>query len=410
MTHEGKTLGKTLGKGIGIPIEIDLSRAHLDKRLLVHACNIERYILYNGVYTGPFAADEPAWRYVNIPGYGSVPLLQVERTDVNLFEYSRAFEESGSWAASDCTPNDNSIANPVGGEITACLLQENSDNDNHYLQQNVSVDGSSAYCFSLFKKAKERYKARTYLNTAGFTSNCYIDVNLSTGVIYDNAGTVNFDIEAYGNGWYRTYFSGDSDVAISNPFRIYILDDVGSNSYQGDGSSGLYIFGAQLGKLLWASSPITTEGGTEARPIVTAQINAANVPGWMKSRFIIPWIPYGSSTQFSTTDHILCEMRDSVEDWTLYIKGSTGEVILTGSVTGDILTKSAITFSALGDPILFDFTLNNGSVASLTVSGADTGDGTQAASQAISFDGNYHVGTDHTGGNEADGLVWVIKP
>jgi hypothetical protein len=48
-----------------------------------------------------------------------------------------------------------------------------------------------------------------------------------------------------GNGWYRCYVSGNTNNAVNYQFRINLMDNTNSSTYNGDGGSAVYIWGAQ---------------------------------------------------------------------------------------------------------------------------------------------------------------------
>jgi hypothetical protein len=92
--------------------------------------------------------------------------------------------------------------------------------------------------------------------------------------------TVTSDVVA--NNWYRISFTSTSGSTSYRP-KLYLLDDSyttgdpNSYSYQGDGTSGVYIAYAQLEESNYASSLMlpTTEGSTTSR-VADAITNAGN--------------------------------------------------------------------------------------------------------------------------------------
>mgnify|MGYP003312758277 CR=1 FL=1 len=106
--------------------------------------------------------------------------------------------------------------------------------------------------------------------------------NNSHGVYFDlSAGTfttsgVNYNgkMDAYPNGWYRCFATLTSTGAgpLSQRCLIGVLKDGSTHTYAGDGTSGIYIWGAQLESGSTASSFIPTYGYTQARGPDVVQI------------------------------------------------------------------------------------------------------------------------------------------
>jgi hypothetical protein len=99
--------------------------------------------------------------------------------------------------------------------------------------------------------------------------------NLSTGAADGNsdvATPTSAGIESLGDGWYRCWIVVTATAA-SNGFRVYPMTGAGAAAYlyEGDGTSGLYIWGAQLEAASFPSSyiPTTTASATRAADVLT---------------------------------------------------------------------------------------------------------------------------------------------
>ena len=83
--------------------------------------------------------------------------------------------------------------------------------------------------------------------TSPGVSNYYTLFNLDTGAIVFNETGNTSTITALANGWYRcsiTRTTGAAQVLSNN--KIGIANNALSTTYTGDGTSGIYIWGAQL--------------------------------------------------------------------------------------------------------------------------------------------------------------------
>ena len=128
------------------------------------------------------------------------------------------------------------------GSVTADKLVENTANAPHYLENTaVTTTSGTVYRASWYAKAAERSFVSVYLVDSGIVANTPSVFNLSTGTV--TSGT-QATITSVGNGWYRCSVFGVI-ASTSARVRIFIGDSTVSG-YQGDGTSGVYIWGAQL--------------------------------------------------------------------------------------------------------------------------------------------------------------------
>ena len=145
------------------------------------------------------------------------------------------------------------------GTTTADKLVENSDDNYHYTYQtDISISSSTTYNMSVYAKKGERDTLAFYYydnNSTRVSVNGYFD--LTNGTCTGSSGVA---IESVGSGWYRCSvpITTGSDATILNLHNHIRVS--GSNSYQGDGSSGLYLWGQQVteGSTLYPYTKTTT--------------------------------------------------------------------------------------------------------------------------------------------------------
>lgn len=157
----------------------------------------------------------------------------------NLLGYSQEFSNA-VWTKSNSTIDATPVMGPFG-YLGAMKLVEDTTNAPHYIRQFPSI--TTPVAFSVYAKAGERTKFQLdcYDATNG-TRNAVF--NLVSGTVETILGAgVSANIIALSNGWYRCCMilptsatGGDCKIALYTT----------SNSYLGDGTSGIYIFGAQL--------------------------------------------------------------------------------------------------------------------------------------------------------------------
>ena len=130
---------------------------------------------------------------------------------------------------------------------------------------------SNFHTFSVFARAGEYKYAilRTRNNPIAAVSfnleNGTFNVNQSSATYVANSAK----IENYGNGWYRCSITLDPSQA-NTVGQLYPSVSVGItgneiNDFDGDGTSGIYIFGAQFEQESYPTSYIPTNGSTVTR-------------------------------------------------------------------------------------------------------------------------------------------------
>jgi len=190
----------------------------------------------------------------------------VKKSPHNLLPYSEDFTNA-VWAKTRCSISSNAGIAP-DGTTTADKLVEDSSTNTHFLQEALTIASSTAFTFSVFLKAGERDHANIHMGEGQWKTGGYaaLNVDLADGTVsVVNATYVDASsIEDYGNGWFRVSISSTSGSSqTTGVFRIFpTLSNFGT-SYAGDGSSGIFVWGAQVSQhtTLPVDNPyIKTEG------------------------------------------------------------------------------------------------------------------------------------------------------
>jgi hypothetical protein len=200
----------------------------------------------------------------------------VSFTDISENNYIRSEEFNLSWTTANTTVNPNSTADP-NGDITADALLENAGSGTKSIFQTNNFVTGTQYTISVFAKTNGRFLQFNSAIVLGGTTT-FANFNLTTGTLGNvGAGVDNATIEDYGNGWFRCSLTSTSLYTGVTGYGIVLIQndtDGRSPSYTGDGTSGIFIWGAQIEV---ASSPSlylpTTTSPLEGLTGVTRGVN-----------------------------------------------------------------------------------------------------------------------------------------
>jgi hypothetical protein len=171
-------------------------------------------------------------------------------TRKNLLGFTQEFDNA-AWTKlrSSITAN---VTTAPDNTTTADKLVEDTTASNTHQIDSATASGtlSTTHVASFYIKAAERTRARTVILFGG-SNGVFVDANLADGTIgaataFNTATAGTATITPVGNAWYRITVSGSSSASTSITTRVEILDASGNRSYTGDGTSGIFIWGAQL--------------------------------------------------------------------------------------------------------------------------------------------------------------------
>ena len=190
-------------------------------------------------------------------------LLEPQAT--NLIPYSEDFSQA-SWIKSKITINPNQY-NSVTNTNDATQIIEDSTIGQHALYiKNLTTTASIDYTFSTYVKPNGR---NLYLRIISndWSDGCGVRVDFDTKTLTSQtigAGNyINATIKEREDGYFNISITGN--IANTNLTAAYYLVNNTSDTYQGDGTSGIYVWGAQLEQGSVATSYIPTSGSSEVR-------------------------------------------------------------------------------------------------------------------------------------------------
>jgi hypothetical protein len=172
---------------------------------------------------------------------GSDGLIKTATT--NLLLRSEEFDNA-SWTKTRSSVTAGAITAPNGTTTADTLIEDSSASATHFISQGVSITSGTNYAFSVFIKRASGSRNANLRWNGGFDAG-NMTVDLTTGAVTASSALQNPSATAFSNGWWRVSFGQAATSTGTFGPQIFLHDGTGI-SYTGDGTSGIYIWGAQL--------------------------------------------------------------------------------------------------------------------------------------------------------------------
>jgi hypothetical protein len=313
-------------------------------RFVVTRASTKLRIGSNGLY-GSVANNVPAFEFNTNGTYRG---LLVEPGATNLILRSQEFNDA-SWILQDITVTANASVSPDGA-TTGDKIIEAATTGTHIIAQSANLTIQN-YTYSLFAKQGERqYLCMAASNVGAFSAT----FDLSAGTVIGSISAVSASIEDVGNGWYKCVVVKNVTSAGSSAFRIgtgnsATVATVGLvQSYTGDGTSGLFIWQAQLETGSVATSPIVTTAGTASRVAdVVSLTGASSLIGATEGTLYAEVVPRNYTAganrrilniRVDGNNVISLEAETTIRRYSFSV--TNGGVQQVGIISGDIMTDT----------------------------------------------------------------------
>ena len=196
----------------------------------------------------------------------------------NLVQYTEQLDNAYWVLTNGLLPVTANATIAPNGTLTADKITENTATSTTHFFQSTSllISSSTQYTWSIYAKAGERTFIDVALGTASFWANSARSAtfNLTTGAVVSAQGApLVASITSAGSGWYRCSITATSSSTsgMSSNGQVRLCNASASNTYNGDGVSGVFLWGAQLEQ----NSTATIYQGIGAA-------NTLAVPGFVK--------------------------------------------------------------------------------------------------------------------------------
>jgi hypothetical protein len=319
----------------------------------------------------------------------------------NLLLQSQTFENA-SWLKTNVTASTNTILAP-DGTLTAETIFETAATDLHYMYQTNSTS-AGVYTLSLYIKYLNRKYIILGVNDASASgAGVVFDVEIATFVGNSTIGTgysvLSYSITNLSDGWSRYSVTVSTSGAAMGILQLRNSNSLSwLNSYTGNSSTGVYIWGAQLstGSQLLRYQPTTTA----IAPVRNAtQATAASQPRIVNAGAVDTL--NGKPSVFTNATNVSFSTL-TLSDFTLFWvsrkadSGPAGSMILSGPSFNYVSDDS----DSAGNPVvnssgpIVRLTLNNTSPSGPEInqhlSYANRRNGTQAVGQFNNSENTYN--------------------
>ena len=167
------------------------------------------------------------------------------------------------WEAFKATITTDAVHPPDGTMSAEKFTEDSTAASAHtaFAAPGIPITPGQTVTMSCYLKAGTRTKAQVgFVNGNNGTR---VKVDLATGAIISavavGSGTIvaaSVSVIPEANGWYRVTVAGSPGGAFTTGFMIvHLLDDTDSDTYDGDGVSFLYVWGAQAASALVVTMP-----------------------------------------------------------------------------------------------------------------------------------------------------------
>jgi len=202
---------------------------------------------------------------ISYPYTNDKPYYLIEPGATNLLTYSNnPFSNSNNWGTRNL---ENTTATLYGtnGDVNILKVSENTNNGQHRISSNNSYagnyTGTKIFTSSFYAKPNGRSRIVIYLDGS---IPGYIDLEAGTTTLAgSNAYFKKSKVTKLANGYcyVEITFSKTNATSAAAPYYIEWLADNNNNvTYQGDGTSGILMYGYQLEEMQFGTSYIKTTG------------------------------------------------------------------------------------------------------------------------------------------------------
>lgn len=357
------TYGVTSAQTVFPPeLALDLTSAVLDGRVTFTRSGNTATVVNSSGDVVLINADLPRFDYN--PLTLACKGLLIEESRINTFQYSEDFSNAFWIKTGMLAFGSGSVVDAItspDGTIDADLLTENTSAGNHVIATNLAFNFVSGtyYTQSYFVKANGRTKFQTGFRSMWFTNsavNFDLVAKTATVVAGSTASTAG-SITEFKNGWFRLTHTAQATATGSSPSDtfFYLADASGSISYTGDGTSGAYVWGAQLEVGEFPTSYIPNlSNSTTTRNVDVATMTGTDFSGWYnqsKGTFRTDFIsiangnrPVISADDNTANESLIIKTQGNVPTFEIVDGGTPQASVVAGTVSANTSSFAYVSY------------------------------------------------------------------
>ncbi len=248
---------------------------------------------------------------------GSCPSLLLEPSRTNLIPYSEYLD---TYSKGAINIEHNAELSPEGVNNAARIIENTATSEHNLIIAPLNTANGTA---SFYYKPNGRNKFSVSLTYSTGVGEVYYDTSTLSANI-SGSDVTSASIESAENGWFKIVQTMPNVVVL----RFRLNSDTGSTSYQGDGTSGGYIYGLQVEQdATYPTSYIPTYGSSVTRNSESSGVtNASEIICQNEGTLFVDFkFKQGSQTRFSissgnASNWIFLGIPDSSRSSRVYIK------------------------------------------------------------------------------------------
>ncbi len=196
----------------------------------------------------------------------------------NLLLRSEEFDNA-SWTKTRSSITADSEIAPNGTLTADKVVEDTTASATHLVSLGSGIIAGNTYTYSVYAKSAGRNWI--VLSPGGTWGFAWFNISSGTiGTVTSGGSSATAAIQSVGNGWYRC--SVTSTAVDNRGFQILMATGNDVVTYTGNGTSGVFIWGAQLEVGAFATSYIPTTTAAATRAADVASITGANFSSWYR--------------------------------------------------------------------------------------------------------------------------------